>query len=164
MSSRNRDPLLETLEARFAENVHRHPGIAWADVEARLRRDAGALRALGEMERTGGEPDVVGHDPKTGHVTFCDCSAESPKGRRSLCYDGEARTSRNEHPPKGSALEMAAAMGVELLTEAEYRALQELEESGGEGGGCQGNAAKSHGWPRSWSAAPSRIGARGGLS
>lgn len=128
MSSRNRDPLLETLEARFAENVHRHPGIAWADVEARLRRDAGALRALGEMERTGGEPDVVGHDPKTGHVTFCDCSAESPKGRRSLCYDGEARTSRNEHPPKGSALEMAAAMGVELLTEAEYRALQELEE------------------------------------
>jgi hypothetical protein len=118
--------LLRTLQQRFERNAARHPDVSWDDVRARLEKDADALRAIGEMEATGGEPDVVARDARTGELTFCDCSAESPAGRRSLCYDGEALASRKEHPPRGSAVEAAAAMGVELLTEDEYRALQRL--------------------------------------
>ena len=128
MKAQERDELLRTLEARFEKNMHRHEGLAWADVEARLEADPDALESLFEMERTGGEPDVIGQDGKKGQYTFCDCSAESPKGRRSLCYDREARESRKEHPPKSSAVETAAEMGIELLTEEQYRALQELDE------------------------------------
>jgi len=120
--------LVAKLEARFAKHGRRHEGIAWAEVAARLEKDTGKLWALGEMERTGGEPDVIGRDEATGELLMVDCAAESPAGRRSLCFDKEARTSRKEHAPEGSAMEMAAAMGVELLTEAEYRRLQELGE------------------------------------
>jgi hypothetical protein len=128
MKAQQRTELLRTLEARFEKHMHRHEGLAWSDVQSRLETDPDALESLLEMERTGGEPDVIGQDAKTGHYTFCDCSAESPKGRRSLCYDREARESRKEHPPKGSAVETAAAMGIDLLTEEQYRALQELDE------------------------------------
>jgi hypothetical protein len=128
MKTKEREELLRTLEARFEENMHRHEGLAWSAVEARLADHPEALEALREMERTGGEPDVVGRDGKKGPYTFCDCSAESPKGRRSLCYDREAREARKKHPPKGSALEMAAEMGIEVLTEEQYRELQELDE------------------------------------
>jgi hypothetical protein len=127
-SVRDHQALLEALEARFEAHMHRHAGIAWDGVRARLERDAGALRSLQEMEDTGGEPDVIGKDPGTGELIFCDCAPESPAGRRSVCYDAEARTSRKKHAPEGSAAEMADAMGIELLTEAEYRALQELGE------------------------------------
>jgi hypothetical protein len=120
------EALLETLKARFEKNSSRHKGLDWAKVQARLRADAEKLRSLGEMEKTGGEPDVVGRDKKTGEYLFYDCSAESPNGRRSLCYDGEALASRKEHKPKNSAIDMAAAMGIELLTEQQYRELQEL--------------------------------------
>jgi hypothetical protein len=119
--------LLSVLEARFRKNMQRHRGLEWADVQARL--DAGGakqLRSLDEMETTGGEPDVVGRDPNTGAYIFCDCSAESPKGRRSVCYDREALKSRKEHKPKYSAMDMAAAMGIELLTEEQYRELQKV--------------------------------------
>ncbi len=125
MKSSERDELLQILEARFEKHVHRHKGIAWATVRARLERDRNALKSLLAMEASGGEPDVIGAD-ESGHVTFCDCSAESPAGRRSLCYDGEALASRKEHKPQGSAVEMAASMGIDLLTEADYRALQLL--------------------------------------
>lgn len=108
--------------------MHRHEGIAWADVRARLVDHPDALKSLREMEATGGEPDVIGQDSKTGRYTFCDCSAESPSGRRSLCYDREARESRKEHKPKSSAVEMAAAMGIDLLTQEQYRELQTLGE------------------------------------
>ena len=108
--------------------MHRHKAISWTDVQAKLERNPGALKALHEMERTGGEPDVTGRDGATGQYVFCDCSAESPAGRRSLCYDRAARESRKEHKPLGSAVEMAAAIGIDLLTEAQYRALQELGE------------------------------------
>jgi hypothetical protein len=118
--------VLSFLEARFENEAHRHNGIAWSDVEKRIASSKDALKALAEMERTGGEPDVVGSDAATGKVIFCDCSAESPAGRRSLCYDGEALESRKEHKPSGSAVGTAASMGVELLTEARYRELQEL--------------------------------------
>jgi uncharacterized protein DUF4256 len=118
--------LLTILEARFRKNMQRHKGLDWADVQARLQRGGAKLRSLEEMERSGGEPDVVGRDPKTGAYMFCDCSAESPKGRRSVCYDGAALKARKEHKPKNSAMEMARAMGVELLTEEEYRGLQKL--------------------------------------
>ncbi len=128
MKIQERNELLRTLEARFEENLHRHEGLAWADVQARLEGNPGALKSLREMERTGGEPDVVGRDGKTGQYTFCDYSAESPAGRRSLCYDREARESRKKHPPEGSAVEMAAAMGIDLLTEEKYRELQQLGE------------------------------------
>ena len=128
MKAQERDQLLRTLQDRFENNMHRHEGLAWADVEARLEAEADALESLLRMESTGGEPDVIGRDGKRGAFTFCDCSAESPKGRRSLCYDREARESRKKHPPKNSALEMAAEMGIDLLTEDEYRALQQLEE------------------------------------
>lgn len=128
MKPKEREELLRTLEARFEQNMHRHKGLAWADVEARLEGDPEALKSLHEMERTGGEPDVVGRDGKTGRCTFCDCSAESPAGRRSVCYDREARESRKKHQPESSAVEMAAAMGIDLLTEEQYRELQKLGE------------------------------------
>lgn len=128
MKARGKDRLLETLQARFEGNLRRHEGVAWADVRARIEGDPGALRTLGEMEATGGEPDVIGGPGARGRYTFCDCSPESPAGRRSLCYDREALDARKEHRPKGSALEVAAGMGVELLTEEQYRALQDLGE------------------------------------
>jgi hypothetical protein len=114
------------LKARFEKNMNRHQGLEWAKVQARLEANAEKLWSLSEMERTGGEPDVVGHDKKTGEYIFCDCSAESPKDRRSLCYDREALDSRKENKPKDNAIDMAAAMGVELLTEEQYRELQKL--------------------------------------
>jgi hypothetical protein len=127
MASDERVELLRTLETRFEENPSRHEGIVWADVLAKLEDDADALGSLFEMERTGGEPDVIGRDDD-GRFVFVDCSPQSPAGRRSVCYDGEARASRKKHAPETSALEMADAIGVELLTEDEYRALQELGE------------------------------------
>ena len=126
LSREQRDELLRTLKARFEKNINRHQGLRWAQVEARLEVNAETLWSLHEMERTGGEPDVVGHDKKTGEYIFYDCSAESPKGRRSICYDREALASRKEHKPKDSATDMAAAMGIELLTEEQYRELQNL--------------------------------------
>jgi hypothetical protein len=123
-----RQALLETLKRRFEENPGRHAGIGWAAVQARLEKAGGKLRSLLEMEATGGEPDVIGHDPKTGEYVFCDCSTQSPKGRRSVCYDREALEKRKEHKPKDSAVAMAAAMGIQLLTERGYRELQELGE------------------------------------
>lgn len=126
LSSSERASLLATLKARFEKHPVRHEGVAWETVQARLEQNDDALGALQEMERTGGEPDVIGVDKKTGVVTFCDCSAESPAGRRSVCYDPEALASRKENKPKHSALGMAKEMGIELLTEDEYRALQTL--------------------------------------
>jgi hypothetical protein len=126
MNKSDREKLLRSLERRFESNMPRHEGISWAEVRTRLERDPDALRSLHEMEATGGEPDVIGRDEATGHVTFCDCSAESPAGRRSLCYDGEALAARKEAKPQGSAVDTAASMGIALLTEAEYRALQRL--------------------------------------
>ena len=123
-----RKELLETLEARFEKHRNRHPGVEWPAVEARLESHADKLWSLHEMARTGGEPDVVRHDHQSGAVTFWDCSAESPDGRRSLCYDDGALEARKEHRPGGSAVGTAAAMGIELLTEADYRALQDLGE------------------------------------
>jgi hypothetical protein len=120
------EALLGALKARFEKNMSRHKSLEWPKVQARLEANSKRLRSLNEMERTGGEPDVVGRDKKTGEYVFYDCSAESPNGRRSLCYDGEALESRKEHKPKNSAIDMAAAMGIELLTEQQYRELQEL--------------------------------------
>ena len=120
------EELLRTLKARFVKNMNRHEGLAWAKVQAMLEANAEKLWSLNEMERTGGEPDVVGHDKKTGEFIFFDCSAESPKGRRSLCYDREALESRKEFKPEDSAMDMAAAMGIDLLTEEQYRELQKL--------------------------------------
>jgi len=127
LSPEQREGLLRTLKARFDKNMSRHKGLAWAKVQAKLGTGE-KLWSLHEMEKTGGEPDVVGHDKKTGEYIFYDCSAESPKGRRSLCYDREALESRKEHKPKDNAMDVAAVMGVELLTEAEYRELQRLGE------------------------------------
>ncbi|HEX6974582.1 MAG TPA: DUF4256 domain-containing protein [Vicinamibacterales bacterium] len=121
-------PLLATLEARFHANMSRHKGIEWAKVQSRLERASGALQSLEKMEETGGEPDVIGQDAKTGRFLFVDCSAESPSGRRSICYDRAALDARKEHKPRTSAMEMAASMGVEILTEEEYRQLQTLGE------------------------------------
>jgi hypothetical protein len=118
--------LLRILKSRFEQNMDRHRGLEWAQVEAKLQANAEKLRAVSEMETTGGEPDVVGHDKKTGEYIFYDCSAESPTGRRSLCYDRQARDARKENKPAGSAMEMAAAMGIELLSEEQYRELQKL--------------------------------------
>jgi hypothetical protein len=123
-----REELLATLKNRFATNRNRHDGLEWSDVQARLGDSADALWSLHEMERTGGEPDVIGRAGRSGEYVFCDCSAESPDGRRSLCYDREALNSRKEARPKNSAADMAAAMGIELLTEAQYAALQRLGE------------------------------------
>lgn len=128
LTARQREALLETLKVRFEQNMNRHKGLAWSQVRARLEAGAEKLWSLHEMERTGGEPDVVGHDKKTGACTFYDCSAESPEGRRSVCYDREGLDSRKEHKPKNNALDLAAAMGIELLTEEQYRALQQLGE------------------------------------
>ncbi|MGA8151131.1 MAG: DUF4256 domain-containing protein [Terriglobales bacterium] len=125
-SPEQREELLRALQARFEKNMNRHKGLEWAEVQAKLEADAPKLWSLHEMERTGGEPDVVGHDKKTGEYIFYDCSAESPDGRRSLCYDREALESRKEHKPKDSAVDMARAMGIELLTEEQYRELQKL--------------------------------------
>ncbi|HYF94789.1 MAG TPA: DUF4256 domain-containing protein [Symbiobacteriaceae bacterium] len=122
------EDLLKALRARFAKNMNRHKGLEWAGVQAKLEANPEKLWSLSEMERTGGEPDVVGHDEKTGEYVFYDCAAESPLGRRSLCYDREGLESRKEHKPENSALDMAAAMGIELLTEAQYRELQTLGE------------------------------------
>lgn len=127
-SAKQRDELLSTLEARFEKNMGRHKGLDWAKVQARLEASPGKLWSLNEMERTGGEPDVVGLDKKTGEYVFYDCSAQSPKGRTSLCYDEEALASRKEHKPKGSAVGLANAMGVEMLNEEDYRELQKLGE------------------------------------
>jgi hypothetical protein len=126
LSSKQREELLKVLKARFEKNMKRHKGIEWSKVEAKLEGSAQKLWSLNEMETTGGEPDVVGQDKKTGEYIFYDCSAESPSGRRSFCYDGEALKSRKEFKPKNSAVEMADAMGVELLTEEQYRELQKL--------------------------------------
>jgi hypothetical protein len=123
-----REALLEVLEARFEKNPKRHKGLEWDKVKARLEADAGKLWSLNEMEKTGGEPDVVGHDKKTGEYLFFDCSPESPKGRVAVCYDREALESRTEHQPKNSAIDLATAMGIELLSEEQYFELQKLGE------------------------------------
>src|SRR5213596_616447 len=128
LSPEQREELLRALKARFEKNMDRHKGFQWAKVQAKLEANTYKLWSLNEMERTGGEPDVVGHDKKAGEYIFYDCSAESPKGRRSLCYDREALEARKEHKPKDSAMNMAAAMGIELLTEEQYRELQKLGE------------------------------------
>ena len=127
-SSAGSGDLVATLRERFEKNMPRHEGVTWEKVQSRLEGNAKALRALQQMEETGGEPDVVGKASPAGEFTFIDCSSESPKGRRSLCYDDAALKSRKEHKPKGSALETAKAMGVELLTEEQYRALQKVGE------------------------------------
>jgi len=124
LSPKQREQLLRALQSRFEKNMNRHQGLEWAKLQAKLETNTERLWSLNEMERTGGEPDVVGHDKKTGEYIFYDCAAESPKGRRSLCYDREALDSRKENKPKDNAMDMAAAMGVELLTEEEYRELQ----------------------------------------
>lgn len=126
LSANQRDELIAILKTRFEKNMNRHKGIDWAKVEARLKASADKLWSLNEMEITGGEPDVVGIDKKTGEIIFYDCAAESPKGRRSICYDHEALESRKEHKPENSAINMAADMGIKILNEEEYRALQEL--------------------------------------
>jgi uncharacterized protein DUF4256 len=126
LSKKQREEILKALKDRFERNMNRHQGLEWAKVQAKLETNTENLWSLNEMERTGGEPDVVGHDKKTGEYIFYDCSAESPKGRRSLCYDREALESRKENKPKGNAVDLAAAMGVELLTEEQYRELQKL--------------------------------------
>ena len=126
LSSEQRQELLRTLKARFAKNMNRHKGLEWAKVQAKLEANTEKLWSLHEMERTGGEPDVIGHDKKTGEYIFCDCSAESPKGRRSVCYDREALEARKEHKPEDNVIDMAAAMGIELLAEKQYRELQKL--------------------------------------
>ena len=128
LSPAQRDELLGVLKARFEKNMGRHKGLDWSKVQAKLEANPEKLWSLNEMESTGGEPDVVGHDKKTGEFIFYDCSVESPKGRRSVCYDRAALDARKEHKPKNSAVEMATAMGIELLTEAQYRALQKLGE------------------------------------
>ncbi len=143
-----REELLGVLQARFEQHVDRHEGLAWAAVLARLEAKTEKLRSLYEMERTGGEPDVVGYDSETGECIFFDCSAQSPAGRRSLCYDRAAWESRKKNKPEGSAMEMAAAMGIELLTEAQYRELQKL-----------GNFDTT---TSSWVKTPSRIRGLGG--
>jgi len=126
MNASQRGRLLGTLKVRFDTHMNRHQRLEWGNVQGRLTASAEALRALDEMESTGGEPDVVGRDGKTGEYVFYDCSAESPKGRRSCCYDREALEARKEHKPKSSAMDMAASMGIRLLTEEEYRVLQSL--------------------------------------
>jgi len=126
LSPDQREELLRTLKARFEKNMTRHKGLEWAGVQARLESSSEKLWSLDEMEKTGGEPDVVGHNKKTGEYVFYDCSAESPKGRRSLCYDREALDSRKENKPENNAIELAASMGIDLLTEEQYRELQKL--------------------------------------
>ncbi len=126
MEAKQREDLLSALKARFESNMNRHKGLEWANVQAKLEANPAKLWSLNEMERTGGEPDVVGYDNKTDEYIFYDCSAESPKGRRSVCYDREGLESRKEHKPEDNAMDMAVAMGIELLTEEQYRELQKL--------------------------------------
>jgi len=126
LSPEQREELLGALKTRFEKNMNRHKGLEWAKIQAKLEADTEKLWSLNEMERSGGEPDVVGHDKRTGEYIFYDCSAESPKGRRSVCYDREALESRKEHKPEDNAMGMAAAMGIDLLTEEQYRDLQKL--------------------------------------
>ncbi len=126
MSPEQRQDLLGVLKTRFENNMNRHQGYQWIDVQNRLEADHGKLCSLFEMEKTGGEPDVIGKDAKTGQFIFCDCAAESPAGRRSVCYDREGMESRKEHKPANNAMDMATAMGIELLTEEDYRELQQL--------------------------------------
>lgn len=128
LSAERRSELLQVLKTRFEKNLARHAGLVWAKVEARLQEVPAKLRSLHEMERTGGEPDVTGLDKKTGEYLFVDCSAQSPAGRQSLCYDREALDGRKKFPPKGCATELAAAMGVEMVTEEQYQALQQVGE------------------------------------
>ncbi len=142
------DDLLAVVMARFDHHMERHAGLTWSDVLVRLDARPGALRSLQEMERTGGEPDVIGRDSKTGEMIFCDCSTQTPAGRRSLCYDQEALDARKHHPPQGSALATASAMGIEILDEAAYRALQSL---------CELDTTTS-----SWIRTPADIRERGG--
>lgn len=125
-SLKDRKELLRALEARFEQNMNRHKGLEWAKVQTRLETKSEKLWSLYEMERTGGEPDVIGYDTKTGEYVFYDCSAESPKGRRSLCYDRKALEARKEHKPANNAIDVAADLGIELLTEEQYRELQQL--------------------------------------
>ncbi|WP_030138643.1 DUF4256 domain-containing protein [Pseudomonas fluorescens] len=128
MKKQEQQALLQTLKTRFEQHPNRHPDIPWSDIQTRLENNPNALKTLQAMEATGGEPDVIGLDPGTGVVTFFDCAKESPTGRRSLCYDRAALDARKENKPKGSAIEMAEAMGITLLTEEQYRALQTLGE------------------------------------
>jgi len=128
LSVKQREELLKALKARFEKNLNRHKGLDWTKVQAKLEANPGKLWSLNEMESTGGEPDVVGQDKKSGEYIFFDCSAETPKGRVSVCYDREGLESRKEHRPKNTAMDMAVAMGIELLTEEEYFALQKLGE------------------------------------
>jgi hypothetical protein len=128
ISQKQEEALLKTLKMRFEKHMARHIGLSWSKVEVKLKASPGAMWSLDEMERTGGEPDVIGFDKKTGRYIFCDCSAESPGGRRSLCYDRAALEERREFKPKNSAVDMASAMGIEILTEEEYRGLQSLGE------------------------------------
>lgn len=128
MKAENHDDLIERLKDRFDKNMSRHAGISWNSVAAKLEAESEKLKVLAEMEKTGGEPDVVSFDKKTGEFVFCDCSAETPANRRGLCYDKKGLDSRKEHKPEGSAVETAAALGAEMLDEAQYRALQELGE------------------------------------
>jgi hypothetical protein len=126
LSPEQREELLNLLKSRFEKNMNRHKGLAWSDIQTKLEANPEKLWSLSEMERTGGEPDVVGQDPKSGEYIFCDCTAETPKGRRSFCYDYEALESRKEFKPANSAIGMAADMGIVLLSEEEYRDLQKL--------------------------------------
>jgi hypothetical protein len=126
LSAEQHEELMRVLKARFEKNTNRHKGLEWAKLQSKLVTDTEKLWTLNEMERTGGEPDVIGVDKKTGEYVFCDCSAESPKGRRSVCYDREALEQRKEHKPENSAVDLAASMGIELLTEEQYRELQKL--------------------------------------
>ena len=128
MSPEQTDALIQTLRTRFDKNLHRHTEVPWSRVQARIERNRDALRSLSEMEATGGEPDVIGLDDASGQIIFCDCSPETPTGRRSICFDRAALDARKEHKPRTSAMEMAAEMGIELLTEEQYRALQQLGE------------------------------------
>jgi hypothetical protein len=128
LSKKQREELLRALQARFEKHMNRHKGLEWAQIRAKLEANAEKLWSLHEMEGTGGEPDVIGRDTKTGEYIFYDCSAESPKDRRSVCYDREALELRKEHKPKANAMDMAAAMGIELLTEEQYRELQTFGE------------------------------------
>jgi Protein of unknown function (DUF4256) len=128
LSPKQREDLLKVLQARFEKNMNRHPGLAWSKVQAKLEANPGKLWSLSEMERTGGEPDVVAVDKNSGEFVFYDCAAESPKGRRSICYDREAWESRKENRPENTAMDMAAELGIEMLTEEQYRELQKLGE------------------------------------
>lgn len=128
LTPEQRKQLIQTLQARFEKHSHRHKHLSWPQVQSKLEANAGRVWSLYEMERTGGEPDVTAHNVSTGELTFCDCSPQSPAGRRSICYDRQALDSRKEHKPADSALDMAAAMGIEILTEEQYRELQKLEE------------------------------------